>query len=112
MERLKKHKKFVQNLLSNNQVNNKKDISKATRGEICTICEIVKNLLQNQQLNVNLNQEEKKLLNEHRKHLEELISRKVTLKRKKRILQKGAGLFLPLIITLMGPILSKLLNKL
>jgi RNA polymerase-interacting CarD/CdnL/TRCF family regulator len=113
MERVRKHRKFLQHLISNGDLvrQNEKSIRGANRGEICTICELVKNLLKNPSLKLNLSGEEKQLLLEHRELLEELINRRIPLKRKKRILQRGAGILIPLVLTLMGPILNKLLQS-
>jgi RNA polymerase-interacting CarD/CdnL/TRCF family regulator len=114
MERLRKHKKFLHNILkdSSDKKELRKSINKADKGEICTICEIVKNLLENKKLNIQLTEQERKILTEHQKQLKKLVNRNIPYERKKRLLllQKGGGVFLPIVLALMGPVLQKLIS--
>jgi hypothetical protein len=112
MKRLRKHSEFIRRLLqlSDNKSGRVKHIKQATGGEICTVCEIVKNLLRNPSLKLHLSSSERRTLRNFRQHLETLIDRRVPLDRKRKILHHGRGFIIPLIASLAGPILSKLMS--
>ena len=87
-----------------------KDIKAASSGEICTVCEVVKNLVRNPQLKVKPTPVQQSLLRKNAGNIRRLIDRSVPIKKKKEILQKGEGIIIPLIAALAGPILNKLLK--
>ena len=113
MERIRKHRNFLRRLVhfrSNSQRRNQ-EVAKANRAELCAVCELVKNLIHNPSLNIKLNEEQKASLKRHQKLLKKLINRQIDSERKRKILQKGAGGFLlPLVLSLVGPVVSKLLK--
>ena len=84
-------------------------MSEASRGELCVICEIVKNLLRNREFAQHLTAEQRAELKKHRKQLEQLIDRRVGREEKRGILQRGTGLLVPLILGIVAPILSRLI---
>lgn len=109
MYRIKKHKNFIKYITSANRKQRQNSIKEASKAEICSICEIVKNIVHNKHLNLKLSPKQKRELFAHKKEIKNLIDKHIPLTRKRRILQKGAGFFLPLILSLAGPILGKLL---
>lgn len=72
--------------------------SNLSKGLIHCICECAQNLLRGK---VPLNSRQKAALNRRKKSLRELVKRKVTLTRKKKIIQNGGFLG-----ALLGPIIS------
>jgi len=113
MERIRKHRDFLQRLvrLGKDRRKRSREVGRASQGELCAVCELVKNLLHNPHLNIQLDEQQRKVLRRHRRALKELISRRVSGDRKRRILQRGAGGFLlPLVLGLVGPIVSKLFS--
>jgi len=112
MGRLTQHRAFVKALLrsKDNSKLTSKHIKKATSAEICTVCEIIKNFLQNPNLQINLTQKQKNLLKKHRRQLNRLLDRQIPVGKKRRILQTGKGVVLPLILGLVAPILNKILS--
>ena len=112
MDRIRKHRIFLRRLLRHrsNRSRRNKDIEGATKSEVCAICEIVKNLVHNEHLNIHPSDRSQRLLKKHRRLVEKLIARKVNSDSKRRILQKGAGGFLlPLLLGLVGPVVNRLL---
>jgi predicted nucleic-acid-binding protein len=112
MERIKKHKDFLKQLFESkdNKRERVRQIKNAKKSEICTICEIVKNLLHNPSLSIKLTPEQRHTLKLFSKNLRALVDRKVSIERKKNILHRGRGFLLPIIASLVGPVLSKLLQ--
>jgi hypothetical protein len=114
MDRLRKHKKFLKQLLIQKKKKitlAPKEVGKFNDQQICVICELVKNLIHNPSLK--LGEKERSLLGGHKQQIRQLIDRRVKKSKKRRILQKGAGVLLPLIVGLIAPIISHLigLNK-
>jgi neutral trehalase len=110
-KRTNAHKNFLkQLLLKDNGANSSKRIKAASRGEICSFCEVVKNVVHNPSLGIQPTPRLKQELQTHSKDIRKLISRSVKLQEKKRILQKGKGFIIPLIAALAGPILNKILQ--
>lgn len=71
------------------------------------ICEICLNLLKG---NVPVNKPQKKKLHSHKNIIRKLAHNVKNIKNKKKLLQKGGGVFLPLLFTIIGPIISKLIS--
>ena len=113
MERLRKHRKFLQNLLLHRAHKRKvkRSLEKANSGEVCVICEVVKNLVHNPQIAKQLSEKQRKQLHKHKRQIRKLIDRQVSGKKKRNILQSGAGgVLLPLILGIVAPIISRLLT--
>ena len=113
MERIHKHRNFLRLLVHfrSDRRRRNQEVVKASRAEICAVCELVKNLLHNPTLNIKLDNTQKTALKRHQKLLKKLINRQVDSEHKRKILQKGAGAFLlPLVLSLVGPVVSKLLK--
>jgi RNA polymerase-interacting CarD/CdnL/TRCF family regulator len=110
--RLQKHREFIKRLLrlKDNEAERVEHIRRARSGEICTVCEIVKNLLRNPSLRLQLTDSQRRTLKQFRKQLNDLIDRRVPTERKRKILQRGRGFIIPLIASLAGPVLSKLFS--
>jgi hypothetical protein len=107
MERLRKHRQFLRRLLDKRN-NPKREVKQATDSELCAICELVKNLVHNPALNVG--EQERQLLKQYEKQIRLLINRHVLKKKKRSILQRGGNVLLPLIISLVGPLISRLIQ--
>jgi hypothetical protein len=90
------------------QNNPVREVKQASDSELCAICELVKNLIHNPALN--LGERERELLKKHKKQLRTLIDRHIPKGRKRSILQRGGNLLLPLIISLVGPLISRLIK--
>jgi hypothetical protein len=73
---------------------------------ICTICEVVYNLLRG---NVELQEKEKKKLRKHKTTLRALISKGKNWKQKKTIIQKGGNLLLAALAPIIGSLLGRIL---
>lgn len=71
------------------------------------ICEICLNLLKG---NVPLNKPQKGKLCRHRRTIRKLARNIKNNKNKKKLLQRGGGVFLPLLFSIVTPILTKLLG--
>ena len=84
-------------------------VSGASKGELCVICEIVKNLVKNKEFAQHLSPEQRVKLKKYRKQIERLIDRRVPSEKKRGILQRGAGILVPLILGIVAPILSRLI---
>src|SRR6266850_1087958 len=109
MERLRKHKLFLNKFVNSKQ--KQKTIKEASRGEICTVCEVIKNIVHNPTLKLNPSPKQQATLRKNSKKLKTLIDKRVnTTKKRDLLLQRGSGIILPLIAALAGPILSKLLK--
>lgn len=70
------------------------------------ICEVCLNLLKG---NVPVNKHQKKKLRRHKNIIRKLSRNVKNIKNKKKLLQKGGGVFLPLLFSIIGPIISKLI---
>lgn len=80
-------------------------INPASGALIRAICECVKNSLAGK---IPHTEREKIILKKHKSIIKELVNKKISQNRKKRILsQKGAGAFLPMIL---GPVVSGLVG--
>ena len=78
------------------------------RKSICLICEICLNILKK---NVPLKPATLNSLKRHKHIIKKLSDKKITLKRKKIILnQRGSGFILPLLFSVITPLLSKLIR--
>ena len=113
MDRIVKNKEFLARLqhVKSNKKQRNSQLQHATAGEVCSICELVKNLLHNPSLQVKLNSRQRTILRKHQRSLKSLINRSVSQGKKKKILQTGGGGFLlPLILGLVGPAINKLLR--
>jgi hypothetical protein len=89
------------------------NVRKATGGEICAICEVVKNVRHNPQIPVRLTERQRETLRSNRSRLDKLIQRTSSAQQKKKILlqQSGRGVLLPVIAALLPPILERLFAK-
>jgi hypothetical protein len=113
MERIRKHRTFLQQLIRGKRPAQRTQlIRQASNAQLCVVCELVKNLLHNGELNIKLTDRQRRQLRKHRTELEALIDRKVPSKSKRKILQKGRGFLLPLLLGLVGPVVSRLISKL
>jgi len=72
------------------------------------VCEICLNLIKG---NIPLNKPQKVKLRPHKKIIRKLARKVKNLKNRKKLLQKGAGVFLPLLFSVIGPLLSKLVSQ-
>jgi hypothetical protein len=109
MDRISKHRGFLRRLLQQKDNIEAKEVAKISDQQLCVICELVKNLVHNPALK--LGERERELLEKHEKQIRELINRRVPKKKKRKILQKGAGVLLPLILGLIAPIISRIISK-
>jgi hypothetical protein len=109
MDRIRKHRGFLKRLLQQRDNIAAKEVSKISDPQLCVICELVKNLIHNPALK--LGERERKLLEKHEKEIRALIDRRVPKRKKRKILQKGAGVLLPIILGLIAPIISHFINK-
>jgi hypothetical protein len=110
--RVLKHKHFLRQLFKNRQVKKRsKILQTAKRGEICAICEVIKNILHNPNLHLKPSVRQINKLKRSRQIIDQILNREVPFERKRKILQSGRGGFLiPLVISLIGPLLSKLIR--
>ena len=108
MERIRKHSSFLNKLVKSKQ--KRKSIREASKGEICTVCEVVMNIVHNPSLNLKPTPRERQVLNNNISALRKLIDKRTPVHKKKEILQKGSGVIIPLIAALAGPILNRLLK--
>jgi hypothetical protein len=121
MNRISKHKTFLIRLLNSSRQQQQqqdgkgKDVGKlikgATQGEICSVCEVVKNLIHNPLLNIKPTVEQQMLLRKNARAIRKLTDKNLDFEKKRKILvqQKGRGFIIPLITALAGPILNRLL---
>ncbi len=97
--RLKKHLDELRVLKKSKPAFRKSILRAADKDLICCLCECSHNVLNG---NIKLSPKDKKPLQKHSKHLRELASRNISLKKKRGILVQKGG-FLP---ALLGPILA------
>jgi hypothetical protein len=88
------------------------EIARASDAELCAVFELIKNLVHNESLQLQLSAGQRRLLKRHRNQLRQLIDRKVPKGKKRRLLllQKGGGAFLPAVLGLLAPLIGKLLG--
>jgi len=98
--RLKKNFDFLRVLRTANHKQKKALIATANKDLILCICEIVDNILAG---TVKLTSKQKSQLVKYKKILRQLVDRKVSITKKKDIITKQKGGFLPAIL---GPILG------
>ena len=113
MDRIRKHYGFLRRLVKYraDRRRRNRELEQANRGELCALCEVIKNLLHNPSLQIRLSRRQRERLRRHRKLLQKLLDRQVNGDEKRHLLQRGAGGFLlPLILGLVGPVVSKLLQ--
>ncbi|KAF4517303.1 hypothetical protein B566_EDAN008638 [Ephemera danica] len=78
----------------------------ADKNLVQTICECVLNVLLG---NVPLDEEEKKKFRKHKTILRKIVKKKGNWKSKRKILQKGGSFLIPLLVPVLGSLLSNLL---
>jgi hypothetical protein len=108
MSAVKKHKDFLTILAKHGKSRGERNkiVDIACKGEIDSVCELFLNVLKN---NVSITPKTAKALRKHRKQCRELINKKVSINRKKKILKGQIGGFLPgLIAGIAGPLLGTL----
>ena len=114
MERVQKHSQFLRELIRSrhNKKKRSEKIRQATKGQICTVCEVVKNVIHIPILGIKLGEARRRKLARQRKKIDQLISRQVPEIQKRQILQqqRGGGIILPLILSLAAPFLSRLIG--
>ena len=72
------------------------------------VCEVCLNLLKG---NIPLYKPQKVKLRRHRNIIKRLARKVKNIKHKKKLLLKGTGVFLPLLFSVIGPLLSKLVSQ-
>ena len=85
----------------------KRILDKASSELIRYLCDCAHNVLQG---NVNISRHHKQKLKPHKTKLRKLANRKVALKAKQRIIQKGG--FLPILLSALAPVISGVLGTL
>lgn len=108
MSAVKRHKDFLSILAKHgkNRGERCKIVDIACKGEIDSVCEIFLNVLKN---NIPLTPKIAKKLRKHRKQCRELIDKKVSTNKKKKIIKGQVGGFLPaLIAKIAAPLLGTL----
>src|SRR5579859_3309439 len=110
MYRIRKNASFLKALSGRGNAAFKRQIlKKASRAEICTICELSKNILKGR---VSLTQNQKRKLCRYKRALRRLADRKLSYVKKKRfLLQRGGLPILPLILGAVAPLIGKLVSK-
>src|ERR1700755_1724463 len=72
------------------------------------VCEICLNLIKG---NIPLNKPQKVKLRRHKNIIRKLARKVKNLKNKMKLLQKGSGVFLPLLFSVISPLLSKIISQ-
>jgi hypothetical protein len=104
MRRIRRNAKFLQALARGNSKTRKRLIKKANRSQLCSICEIAKN--------VGAGKLKGKLC-KFKRLLKTLSNRNISHSQKKKLLtQKGGLPILPLILGAVSPLIGKLVSKL
>ena len=85
----------------------KRILDKASPELIRCLCDCAHNVLQG---NVNISRHHKQKLKPHKTKLRKLADRKVALKTKQKIIQKGG--FLPILLSALAPVISGVLGTL
>ena len=85
----------------------KRILEKASSELIGCLCDCAHNVLQG---NVEISHHHEQKLKQHKTKLQKLADRKVTLKTKQRIIQKGG--FLPILLSALAPVISGVLGSL
>ncbi|HUR98251.1 MAG TPA: hypothetical protein VMZ26_09335 [Pyrinomonadaceae bacterium] len=83
-------------------------LRRSTTSQLCTVCEIVKNLLHNPTLNLKLDERQLRALKSRRAKLRKLADRRTSHDEKRRILQSGRGVLLPLLASIAAPLIARL----
>ena len=107
MNRLKRNVSTLKLLEKASPSLRKAILKKASPELIHTICECALNILRS---NVPLTNHCKRRLSRHKEKLRKLADKKVSLKTKKSIIQKGG--FLPILISALAPVFGKILGAL
>lgn len=82
-------------------------IKSAGSSDILTLSECAKNLLLG---NIPMTEKQKVKLKKHKKKIKMLALKKNSISKKRRMLQRGGGAFIPLLATLAGTLLSSLVS--
>ena len=107
MERLKRQAATLHFLQKAPTSLQKTILNKASPELIPCICECVHNILQG---NVQISSQQKRKLNKYKTKLRQLANKKISLKKKKKVIQTGG--FLPLILGALAPILGSVIGEL
>lgn len=108
MSAVKKHKDFLTILAKHGKSRGERNkiVDIACKGEIDSVCEVFLNVLKN---NVSITPKIAKELRKHRKQCRELVDKKISTNKKKKILKGQVGGFLPALIAgIAGPLLGKI----
>jgi len=73
---------------------------------VCTICEVVLNVLRG---NVALEAQERQKLSKHKKFFRTVVRKGKSWKQKRKIIQKGGGVIISLLASILGALLGNLL---
>ena len=103
--RLKKNANILMLMKNASKKTNNDIIKKADKELVNTLCECSLNVLNG---NIKLTPTQKKRLHRHCATLRCLVDKKTSLNKKKKALQTGG--FLPAVLGILAPILSKLLS--
>lgn len=82
-------------------------IKTAGSGEILILSECAKNLLLG---NIPMSEKQKKKLKPHKGKIKMLALKKNSISKKRRMLQRGGGVFIPLLASLAGSLLSSIIK--
>ncbi len=107
MDRLRRNRKFFSNLSKKRIPERRSALNSISSDELKSVCDLCANILQKR---VSLKPVQFRKLHKHRKVIRTLGSRKVSLKRKKKLLHRGG--FLGILAPILGAIGSSLLGGL
>lgn len=108
-KKLKKYAGLITNFKLLGRKSQKAVEKNLDKGLLQLICEICFNILHR---NVEISSRQKKKLVKHKSLLKTCSARKLSKKIKiKRIAQKGSGFFVPLLFSIIGPLLNNILNQ-
>jgi len=107
MKRIQRNAKFLKKCSTKCNKKLRTVFKNANADEIHTLSECAKNLLIG---NIPITTRQKNRLRPYRKSLKFLALKKNSLSKKRGMLQRGGNFFIPLLATVAGSLLSKLLN--
>lgn len=109
-KRIRKNSAFISAFLRANTTKRKQLalVRQASKSQLCSVCEIVKNLLYNPSLNVRLDEHQLRALKSRRVKLRRLADRATSHDEKRRLLQSGRGVILPLLASIAAPFIGRL----
>lgn len=109
MKRITRNIEFLRALRKGNNKVRRALIKKASNAQLISVCELNKNILAG---TLPVSKKVKSKLCKYKRIIRKLVSRRVPIREKRQLLQKGGLPILPLVLGVLGPLIGKAVSKL